>query len=376
MKIAIDASSTIPPRTGVGNYTYELIRHLSHLNTDVEYYLYFNYFRPSKTIPQFDKRFEKRINRLPARLQRVLHNNLHLPIELFVGTVDIFHSPNYFVPPSSGAKLVTTIHDLTFIKYPETMTKADCLYFQKHVKQSINRSAKIITVSSNSRDDLVELLGVEVDKITVVYEAAGSHFHRIDDTSVRNRVREKYGIPEEFILSVATLEPRKNLSTLMEAFCFLKKERDIQHKLVITGKKGWLYHDIFETARESGLDSSIIFTGFVDTEDMPVIYSMSSVFAFPSLYEGFGLPLLEAMSCGAPVVCSDTSSLPEVVGDAGILVEPTNVKAWVESLEKSLKDKDFVQILRSKGLQRSKLFSWEKAAKETFQVYKDVMHNP
>ncbi len=371
MRIGIDASSTIPPRTGIGNYTYNLLQALGRIDKENEYILYFNYFRPSKIIPKFEQpNFEKVINRIPCRVQRVLHNNLKLPIELFVGKIDVFHSPNYFLPPTRGAKGIITIHDITFKRFPETQTRSDTRYANKWVPEALKMANGIITDSQSAKRDIIELLGVPENKIDVIYGAVDQRFLPINDIQILQEVKMKYNLPEKFLLYVGTLEPRKNISGLLQAFAILRQ--NISYKLVIAGGKGWLYDEIFEIVRKLNLTEDVIFAGYVPDEDLPAFYNLADLFVFPSLYEGFGLPPLEAMACGVPVVCSNTSSLPEVAGDVAIMVDPYDVEGLAEAMHKILADVTLQQKMRAKGLKRAKLFSWEEAAKKTLAVYRKV----
>lgn len=372
MRIGIDASSTIPPRTGVGNYTHHLLQALGKIDKENEYILYFNYFRPGKIVPNFEQpNFEKAINRIPSKVQRILHNNFKLPIELFVGKIDVFHNPNYFLPPTRGAKEVVTIHDLTFKRFPETQTGKDARYFNKWVPEALKMANEIITDSQNTKRDIIELLGVPENKINVVYGAVDQRFLPINNIQILQEVKIKYNLPEKFLLYVGMLEPRKNIPSLLRAFAVLKKQH-FYHKLVAVGGKGWLYDEIFEIASQLNLTEDVIFAGYVPDEDLPAFYNLADLFVFPSLYEGFGLPPLEAMACGTPVVCSNASSLPEVVGDAAIMVDPYDMEGLAEAMHKALADVTLQQKMRAKGLKRAKLFSWEEAAKKTLAVYRKV----
>jgi glycosyltransferase involved in cell wall biosynthesis len=341
---------------------------------DDEYVLYFNYFRTSKKLPEeLLDCAEKYVNRIPAKIQRAFHNHLRLPIEMFAGKADVFHSPNYFLPPSISMKQLVTVHDLTFVRFPETMSPGDDKYFAKYVPQAIKRANMVLTISENSKKELISDLGVSEDKIRVTYMAADKMFKPIKDQDKLQTVREKYNLPEKYILYVGTLEPRKNITVIIEAIHALKRNHGIEHKLVIAGKKGWLYDKIFQRVVELGLENDVVFTGFVADEDLPALFNMASLFVFPSLYEGFGIPPLEAMACGVPVITSDSSSLPEVVKGVGIMLAPTDIKAWIEAMHSVLTKPELANDMSTKGLERAKLFSWEKTALQTHEAYKEVL---
>ncbi|MBS3909163.1 MAG: glycosyltransferase family 4 protein [Actinobacteria bacterium] len=375
MRIAIDASPAIPPRTGIGCYAYQLIRHLAGIinQTDDELLLFYNYFRHGKALPaELNELGRVRVSRIPCRVQRMLHNSIGIPIEPFIGKADVFHSLNYMVPPTLFAKQVVSIHDLTFVFYPETMPAGDAAYFNKFVPVAARRADRVITISESSKRDLVTLLGIDESKIVVTHMAADCNVKPIEDSSILDTVRNTYALPQEYILYVGTLEPRKNIPFLIDAFSALKQQHLIPHKLVIAGKKGWLYGEIFKKVTEIGLENEIVFTGFVEDVDLAALHSAASVFVFPSLYEGFGIPPLEAMACGTPVVVSNTSSSLEVVADAGILLEPHDVGAWVEAIYAVVTKPELAAGLKGKGIERSKLFSWDKTAQLTYDVYRKV----
>jgi len=230
----------------------------------------------------------------------------------------------------------------------------------------------VIAVSECTKRDAVRLYGLDEAKIRVICEGVNSRFRPASPEAMAV-AWARYGLPERYILCVGTIEPRKNLNTLMEAFATLKvRPATCDLRLVIVGKKGWLYKGFFRRLRELGLEGEVVFPGFVPDEDLPALYSAAELFVFPSLYEGFGLPPLEAMACGTPVIASNTSSVPEVVGEAGILVEPRDVRVLAGAMERVLMDEGKQREMRDKGLQQAARFSWERAARETLQVYGEV----
>jgi glycosyltransferase involved in cell wall biosynthesis len=241
----------------------------------------------------------------------------------------------------------------------------------------VERADLILADSENTKDDLVELLGVPRSKVKVIYPGVDERFRPIKDELALNDVRERYELPSRFILSLGTLEPRKNLVRLIEAFSLLSLLSPFPFpfsplSLVIAGGKGWLYEDIFRKVEELGLGERVVFTGFVSDADLPVIYNLAELFVFPSLYEGFGLPVLEAMACGTPVVTSNSSSLPEVVGEAGLMVDPMDVEGLAEAMWRALSDHPLRERMIRSGMRRARGFTWEKSAEELLSLYKEL----
>ena len=300
--------------------------------------------------------------------------NLPIPVEWFTGPMDIFHSTDFALPPVRQARTILTVHDLTFMRLPQCAEASLRAYLNKVVPRSIERADLVLADSQSTQNDLVELLGVSPDKIEVVYAGVESRFRPMEGEMALQRVRKRYGLDFPFILSLGTLEPRKNLTGLIEAYALLRDKgqviRDKGLRLVIAGGKGWLYDEIFARVEELGLSGQVIFPGFVADEDLPALYNLAELFVFPSLYEGFGLPPLEAMACGTPVVTSDRPSLPEVVGEAGLMVEATDSQALAEAMERALADENLRQEMREKGLKQAVKFTWEAAAGKLLEVYK------
>lgn len=288
---------------------------------------------------------------------------------------DLFHACGFTLPPSlrQGMKTVLTIFDMTFFKMPEVHEAAKLAYFTARIPDSIRRADAVIAISHQTRQDILSYVKVPADKIHVVplgyrpFLCAGE----LDEVSVRERCRE-LGLPEEYILFVGTIEPRKNLIRLIEAYRSLLR-RGIRHKLVLVGKKGWHYNNILRSAYQNDVRGRIIVQGYVPDQDMPAVYRGASLFAYPSLYEGFGIPVLEAMSCGIPVVTSSVSSLPEIVRDAGLLVDPHDTDAIASAMERVLTDKQLRISLKEKGARRAQSFSLRRMAEETERIYSMVL---
>jgi glycosyltransferase involved in cell wall biosynthesis len=274
----------------------------------------------------------------------------------------------HYGPRFSRTPYVVTIHDLSYIHFPELFNKDDLYQLKNWSKYSIQKSTHIIAVSKSTKEDVAKHYEIKPEKITVVYEGYDkSRFKPQPQSKVKN-VKNKYKIKGKYIIFIGTLQPRKNIEKLIEALSILKNQ-DL--KLVIVGKKGWLYDKILEKSKELNIQSKVIFTGFVPDEKIPDLLGGAEVYVLPSLWEGFGIPVLEAQACNVPVVVSNTSSLPEVVGESGILIDPQNTKAIASGIERALDPKTRNTLIK-KGSENIKRFSWEKCAKESLIVLEKV----
>ena len=363
LKIGIDVTASIYSGTGVASYYQSLVPELIKQGGDCDFVLLGYAMRRFSDLGLANKKFF-----LPPRIMEILWNKLHiLPVETFTGDLDVFHAWDYLQPPVRKAKVVTTIHDLTTIKFPlyhhESTVEA-----QAHRLRWVRREADIILADSfATKQDIIELLGIPEEKIKVVYLAAGEQYEKFKNQSAKiktvetERVRKKYGTEGEYFISVGTLEPRKNLKRVIEAFSGVRSQESGVRSLVVVGKAGW--------GENLSQTENVSFLGLVPDEDLPGLYAGSSGLIYPSLYEGFGLPVLEAMTVGCPVLTSDRGSLAEVAGGAAISVDPENTESIVWGIESLIKDRE---KLTAKGLKRSLNFSWEKTAKETLSIYKSL----
>jgi len=274
------------------------------------------------------------------------------------------------LPPTlPGARTVLTIHDLTFIRDPESAFPRLRRYLNRVVPRSVARAVHILADSVATKNDVVELFGTQLDKITVLYGGVDAHFAPVQEPDRLAAVRARYGIGQApFILGIGTVQPRKNYRRLIQAFADLNPSAS-GLQLVIAGGKGWMYDQIFAEVKQLGLESWVIFPGFVDDDDLPALYSAAEMLAYPSIYEGFGLPILEAMACGTPVVTSRSSSLPELAGDAALLVEPTDVADIADAMRRLRQDADLRRRLVAQGFGQTRKFTWEKAAHQLLGVY-------
>ncbi|NKQ39724.1 MAG: glycosyltransferase family 4 protein, partial [Methanosarcinales archaeon] len=286
--------------------------------------------------------------------------------------IDIIHSPedaSLFVKLKNQKKIIT-VHDTIPFYFPNMFDFMTRYRYKILFSRTLKNSDKIIADSYNTKQDLIKHFKIPEKKIKVIHLAANENYKQLKENEINN-IKQKYNLNYSFILYVGTLEVRKNISILLKSLYKLKKQ-GIKHKLVITGKKGWKYKSIFKIIEQLNLQKDVIFIGYVSDEDLPALYNAADLFVYPSIYEGFGLPPLEAMQCGTPVITSNTSSLPEVVGNAGIMIDPYDVVELANNMHEVLVNVSLREELSKKGLERAKLFSWKKCAEEHLKIYEEV----
>jgi glycosyltransferase involved in cell wall biosynthesis len=374
MRIGIDARSVLKQRTGVGAYTYNLIQNLSQLDKENRYVLFYSHhLNVRSSIPKIENpNFESRFFRIPNKLLNLCWGTIKLPkINWLVGKVDLYHSPNYNLNMLSRGKSVMTIHDLNFLAYPQFTLPSGRWHYAFKIKSYARKVDAIIADSFSTKNEIIKYLKIPEEKIQVIHLGCSPAFRPLAEGERSEETKEKFKIKGDYVLYVGTLEPRKNLRGLIQAYTQCKAKKDFL--LVLAGGKGWKYEHIFRLVDKLQLQDRVIFTGYVEEADLPGLYQCASLFVYPSFYEGFGLPPLEAMACGLPVIVSNTTSLPEVVRDAGIYVDPNDVEQIAFSIDTVLSDSELRRILIQRGLERAKLFSWEKTAKATLQLYEQVV---
>ena len=311
-------------------------------------------------------------------LVRIWHRlDLPLPrVEWIVGSqIDLLHATDFVLPPSKARHKVLTVHDLAFIHYPEASMPGLHRYLNTVVPRSVRRAEHILADSHHTAKDLHEIWQVGPEQISVVQGAVDhTFFQPVKDPEKQRRVRKKYNIGDQpFILGLSKLQPRKNFSRLIRAFHIARQEAGIPHRLVIGGSKGWLFDEIFDTVQELGLLKEVRFSGFVDDADLPTLYSAADFFAYPSLYEGFGLPILEALSCDTPVLTGDNSCLPEAGGPGAIYVDVESVEAIAEGLIRLATDTDLRARLCRQGHAHAADFTWKRSAQQLLGAYRKVL---
>jgi glycosyltransferase involved in cell wall biosynthesis len=370
-RIAIDVIPLLGPLTGVGHYIHQLVRHFGRLSPQYEYVYYYGYFtkrllKGSKGIHAI-KDFVSRLPLLKAGLRGIRGTGARF----HAGEFDLYFEPN-FIPLGIKAKnIVTTVHDFSVQLFPEAHPKERVRYFAKAFIKNVRRSTHIVTDSLFIKTEAINLLNLPADMITPVHLGVDHDVFKIYPREALESCRREFRLPENFILFVGTREPRKNLDRLVKAYAELPQQIRSEFGLVLVGPRGW--GEGYRLVREK-LGDRITVIDYVETDKLAQIYNLASVFVYPSLYEGFGLPPLEAMACGCPVIASRAASLPEVCGDAAHYVDPKDVLSMAAGMYKVLADDQLGRSLTEKGKERAKLFTWERTAKETLKIFGDVLN--
>ncbi len=380
MKIGLDVSLVPGERAGGGQYAWQLARALPAVDPSTSYRLYpvfYHIVHPEYARAEFATAPNVRVafRRWPAPLVRALWS-ARTPgwlKTLALGPVDVVHSTTFCVPRlRRRTRLVVTIYDLSFVTHPEFHLPENVRHCLAGTRAAIERADAIIAISEHTRRDLVERLGAPAERIVVTPLAADPALRPVTDPARRDAVRRRYRLPERFALYLGALEPRKNLLRLLEAYAALNESLRREVGLVVAGASGWLNDSVHAHVEKLGLAPAVCFAGYVAGDDVAALYSLADVFVYPSLYEGFGLPVLEAMACGAPVIASNVASLPEVTGDAAVLVAPEDVDAIRDTLARVLTDAALRADLSGRGLARAASFSWDRCARQTAAVYRSV----
>jgi glycosyltransferase involved in cell wall biosynthesis len=374
LRIAIDAHSVGTRLGGNESYAVNLIEALAQIDEVNEYTLFVTTAEARDRFHQRWPNFKVRSTLPHTPLIRI---PLTLSAELRKHPVDVLHV-QFTAPPFCPCPVVVSIHDLSFEHLPETFHRRSRIQLRLTVRRSARRAAKILTLSEHTRRDIIDTYGIEPSRITAIPLAAPGHFNPVEDNRELQRVRHNYGIEGQYILSVGSIQPRKNLARLVQAYAHVRASLRDKHaetelpKLVLVGKRGWLYDETLRTLEKTSVADSVILTGYVPESDLPALYSGAVCFVYPSYFEGFGLPPLEAMKCGVPVIVGNQTSLPEVVGDAGLTVDPFDVRSIAEAIEKLLNDSVLRRELSVKGRSRAETFNWRKTAQQTLEIYQQV----
>ena len=367
MKIAIDAHMVGHRATGNETYTVNLTNALAQMShPDHEYTVYVDRRELLDSPCLFDGRVKMRRLQMHSPFIRI---PFLLPAEVWYRRIDVVHMQYILSPILPHCASVLTVHDISFEHFPDFFSRGDLLRTKLLVPISARRADVVVTVSEYTKKDLVNSYGIDPDKIVVTPEAANSSFRPLAEGAGPNEVRHRYGIAGPFILFVGNIQPRKNLRRLIDAYGALVRDQRIPHRLVIVGNKARLHSHVFQAVRDSGLEERVIFTGYVPNEDLCALYNAAETFVFPSIFEGFGLPIIESMSCGTPVIASNTSSMPEVGGDAVIYVDPYDTGELAAAMHAVLGDCGLRARLSAAGLARAKRFSWENTARRTVEAY-------
>jgi len=391
MKIVIDAVPALVEKTGIGYYTQHLATQFKRIAPQHSYFLsdvlfpvkigkspcFFNTLPLEGDLTQEHKLL--RVFRAPFPF--ITLTRLFLAIvsritgkALSLDDADIFFGTNFRGVFGPSFKTVLTVHDMSFEYFPEAVDDRTLAYLREELPAAVRKADLIIADSENTKRDIIRFLAVPELKVRVVYLGVDEMFRPITDHRQRSEVRQRYSLPERFILFVGTLQPRKNLMGLVRAFAALNSGSDFPHLLVIAGGVGWKNEGLRELIMELGLAEKVHFTGYVVEADLPVLYNLAEVFVLPSLYEGFGLPVIEAMACGVPVLTSVTSCLPEVAGDAALLVDPHSVEDMAAGLRRLLVDGKLRERCIARGFERARLFTWERSARETMVLFEELIN--
>jgi glycosyltransferase involved in cell wall biosynthesis len=374
LSIGIDYTPAYEQGGGIGRYVRELIAALAALDHETDYRLFVAGAPRNRLPPLPGANFRWAASRLsPLWFARLWQRaNLPFHVERWVGPVMLYHATDFVLPPTRlETRTLLTVHDLSFVRSPETASPALKRYLDRVVPRSVHRADHVLADSQATKEDLIALYGVDANKVSVLLSGVHERFCPVRDPAALAAVRQRYGIGDgPFVLSVGTVQPRKNYERLIRALAHLP-DRNVH--LVIAGGRGWLEGSIYSVVDSLKLRDRVHFVGFAEDADLPALYSAARCFAFPSLHEGFGLPVLEAMACGTPVVTSNVSSLVEVAGDATLLVDPLSVEQIAASLSSLLSDEDLRARLIERGLRQAAQFTWASAARELLEVYRSLI---
>ena len=379
MRIAIDARDLSNTKTGLGNYINNLLKALAIVDKKNDYFYYVNNASKDYLDPSFDTSFQKcqmlGSHRRPLYSHFIgdLWEQFILPFDLKRLSIEIYHGTIGRLPfLKSNADYIVTIPDLIPFSVPQNSTRKYRIYNKALLWESVHRANGIVAISNYTKEDILRLFNLSEKKIRVIHLGVDPNYKVLDKDLCKNYIRNKYFILDEYVLFVGHVQLRKNLQRLVDAFAQVQKRIRSGHKLVLAGLKGIDSNKVVEFVEKIGLSKQVIFLGYIEDDDLPYLYNAASAFIFPSFYEGFGLPLLEAMACGVPVIAANATSIPEVVGDAAELFDPMSVQDMSDKIEDILSDETLREHLCKKGLERVKIFSWVKTALDTLAIYEEI----
>ncbi len=375
MRIALDYTAGIRQGAGIGQYVRSLVNAMLEQDSHNRYTLITS-GRPTQEQP-FPRAENVRGRSLVIsdRYLTILWYRLHFPLlaNYFTGPADIYHGLDFVLPPlSKKTRKVVTVYDLAFLEHPETAVPSLAAYLNKVVPEAVARADVVAAISHTTKQALIKHYHAPVEKITVIPCGVGAQFQRVTDLVLLEETRRKFDLQQPFLFSVGTLEPRKNHSGLIRAFHEVQQRNKSSLMLAIAGGKGWMYEETQNVVRELKLEDRVRFLGRISERELITLYSLAEMFAFPSFFEGFGIPPLEAMACGAPVITSNTSSLPEVAGDAALLVDPHDIHAIADAIQRLAENAQLREDLRQKGYRQAQRYTWSGAAARMLAVYQRV----
>jgi glycosyltransferase involved in cell wall biosynthesis len=382
MRIGIDARAILNPEkiapTGVANYVWQLVKNLLEMDKNNQYILFFDFKVQDKDVKRFTQPnvkikffpFSDYKKYMPAAYSEILGMATFAREKM-----DVLHttSPLFRVPATYRGKIVTTFYDFAPYRVPELFPKISNAKLKTLYSFAAKKSDRIITVSESTKKDACQFLGYPEEKITTIYNGIDKRFFEQGEYS-KEDLKKDYGILEKYILFLGTLEPRKNLSRVLDAFARFKKnyKGNFDYQLVVAGKRGWLMEEYFQHAKDLGIEDDVVFTGYVGGDELKPLYANAQFFVMPSLWEGFGQTIVEAMACGAPCLVSKISSIPEIAGDAAYFVDPHDTEGIAKGMTELAGSKELREKLSAAGKEQAKKFSWEKCARETLEVYKSI----
>jgi glycosyltransferase involved in cell wall biosynthesis len=374
MTLYIDVSAAVHQHAGLARYALDLTRALiTQHGAECRFGLFYNGSKDAVQLPGLEgiPARSVRAGYKPWRLAVWAGQLLGLGFDRLLPDATLFHATEHLLLPLRKAPTVLTVHDLVYRLFPAYHKRLNYWFLNTAMPLFVQRASALITVSESSKRDLIRLYGIPADKITVVYEAASAVFQPAPTEQIA-AAKARYGLPERYLITLGTIEPRKNLLRLVSALSALR-QKDPQLALVIVGRTGWLYQDLMRQLEELDDPRAVLLPGYVPDEELPAVLSGARALVLASLYEGFGLPILEAMACGTPVVCSNVSSMPELGGDAARYFDPQDTGQMADVIAEVLRDGDLRAEMRQRGLEQAARFSWQRAARETLEVYKRVM---
>ena len=368
MRIGFDARA-VPLRGGIGTYSSNILQQFADAGVEV---VVFCEEEAKNTIPLADSFTFVSAHADPSGAA----GRKSFRTQVRDSGVDLLHVPSPFAPTPCAVPLVSTIHDIAPFLYPTTLPFRMRVRYKRQFRRTVEEARRIITVSRITYSALGVYAGVDQTKARVIHNGVSDSFKPVTDAKVLAAARSRHSLPDRYVFWVGDFRPEKNLAFLIQAWARLRERSDDLPVLVLAGRQRGEYRSIQEEVRKHGLEDAVLFSGFIPDDDLPAVYSAASVFVFPSLYEGFGLPPLEAMACGTPCVVSNSSSLPEVTGTAALLFNPTSKEGFVECMQRVLTEPKMTETLREAGLRQAGLFSWKRAADETLEVYREALADP
>lgn len=357
---------------GINWYIYHLLKNLEPIS-DFEYTIFLSDLHAREHLGNLSLVR----SRLPTDnpIVRIFWEQFIQPRALRASRSDLLHALAFAGPKQISIPWIVTIYDLSFMKFPYSFNPLNRIYLNYAVRDSVSRANRIIAISESTKRDLMAHFGVSADKVRVIYCGVDSPLKPDSDSTGVAQLRARYSLPEKFILYLGTIEPRKNIVRLLRAFAHAKRDARLPHRLVLVGARGWKYEKVDRVVEEESIENDVIFTGYAPQEELAPWYRAADLFVYPSLYEGFGLPPLDAMAYGTPVVTSNAASLPEVVGDAALTVTPEDERALADAIVRALTDHQLREAMIARGITQASKFSWERAARETTALYAEVLAN-